>query len=174
MFIINSKRDVSKGFTLVELLITVIIIGILAGSLVVGFGQMRAKVTATKIISDLRTMRSGLVLYHSDTGTWPTGGAGTWDVLKDYIDTDSLSPVNPTGEDKPQIYAVRVFQSGTINEGRMFVVANVNDNRKFGIDALVRSKLAERQAEYGLMSLAGATFSVYKKTHKIVFIEVNK
>ena len=80
----NHKR--LRGFTLVEILITVIIIGILAGSLVVGFGQMRAKVTATKIISDLRTMRSGLVLYHSDTGTWPTGGAGTWDVLKDYID----------------------------------------------------------------------------------------
>lgn len=154
-----------------ELLITVIIIGILAGSLVVGFGQMRAKTTATRIISDMRTMRSALTLYYLDKGTWPI--AGDWDAVKDYIDSDALSSKDPASVDQQKIYAIRVVaQTATVvaDRGRMFVKANVNDNRKFGIDALVRSKLTEREAEYGLLNNG---FGKYKD-HVIVMIEVKK
>jgi prepilin-type N-terminal cleavage/methylation domain-containing protein len=172
VFILNSKRGLSKGFTLVELLITVIIIGILAGSLVVGFGQMRAKTTATRIISDMRTMRSALTLYYLDKGTWPI--AGDWDAVKDYIDSDALSSKDPASVDQQKIYAIRVFSetSQVATRGRMFVVANVNDNRKFGIDASVRLKLAERQAEYGLYNNGG--INAYTSGNTTVMIEVKK
>ncbi|NLV82108.1 MAG: prepilin-type N-terminal cleavage/methylation domain-containing protein [Synergistaceae bacterium] len=159
-----------RGFTLVELLITLIIIGILAGLLVFGIGQMKAKATATKIIADLRTLRSAVAMRYSDTKTWPTGGTGTWDWVKDYIDTDALSSTNPTGAEKQKIYAIRVFQTG-VNTGRMFVVANVNDNRILGIDDLVRLKISERQDEYKLLN---NSILPYIGTDKILMIEIKK
>ena len=169
VFILNSKRGLSKGFTLVELLITVIIIGILAGSLVVGFGQMRAKTTATRIISDLRTMRSALTLYYLDKGTWPP--PGDWTSIKDYIDSDALTN-NPQSAEQPKIYATQIVSTSGVNYGKMFVKANVSDNRKFGIDALVRAKLAERQAEYGLLNNGGT--NPYTSGNTTVMSEVKK
>ena len=165
---IKNKR--LKGFTLVEILISLIIIGILAGSLVVTISQIRANATSTKIIADLRTLRSALVMYYSDKGSWPVGGAGSWDALKDYLDSDVLSPTNPQNAEQQKIYATRIVQTG-VNKGRMFVVANVNDNRNLGINASVRAKLEERQAEYGLLN---NSFNVYKKTGMIVMVEVKK
>lgn len=157
------------GFTLVELLIVVIIIGIIAGFTMLQINGMKAKTTATRIIADLRTMKSGLVMYYADTGAWPA--AGDWDAIKNYIDTSSLADEMPSGKDQPKIYAIRVFGSG-VNQNKLFVMANVNDNNIFGIDELVREKLAERQAEYNLLN--NSPPGVYKKTNTIILIEVNK
>ena len=152
-----------------ELLITVIIIGILAGFMMLQMNQMRAKTTATRIIADLRTMKSGLVMYYADTGAWPAGG--DWDAIKNYVDTNSLSSSLPSSIDQQKIYAIRVFQSGT-NLNKIFVMANVSDNNILGIDALVREKLAERQAEYNLLN--NSPPNIYKKTNTTILIEVNK
>lgn len=170
-----------RGFTLVELLITLIIIGILAGLLVVGIEQIRAKATATKIIADLRTLKTAMVLYQSDKGTWPkvtTSNPNVWNLLKDYIDSDALSSTETTGSEKPQIYGIRIVSetASVVNKGRMFVVANVNDNRKFGIDPSVRLKLAARQAEYGLLNNSFYPYSTNPKgtTGVVVMIEVKR
>ncbi len=66
------KRRKNKGFTLVELLIVIIIIGILAGSLMLVAGGSTAKAKATKIISNLRTIKGAALLYFSDHDTWPS------------------------------------------------------------------------------------------------------
>jgi prepilin-type N-terminal cleavage/methylation domain-containing protein len=60
-----------KGFTLVEILIVIVIIGILAGSLLLIMGTARDNAEAARIISEMRTMKSAAVLYKSDYGAWP-------------------------------------------------------------------------------------------------------
>lgn len=56
-----------SGFTLVELLIVIIIIGILAGGMLLVMGSSTDKAEATRIVSDLRTLKAAALLYYADT-----------------------------------------------------------------------------------------------------------
>lgn len=65
------------GFTLVELLIVIIIIAILAGMLLLTTGAATDRAEATKIINDLRNMKSATLMYYVDNRDWPTGTENT-------------------------------------------------------------------------------------------------
>ena len=78
----DSKKQ--KGFTLVELLIVIVIIGILAGAMMMLMGSSTDKAEATKVISDLRTMKGAVLQYYSDNSTYPTDA----DDLNAYVDKD--------------------------------------------------------------------------------------
>jgi len=60
------RRGARKGFTLVELLIVIIIIGILAGAMMMVAGGGRDAAEASKIISDLRTLKSAALMYMTE------------------------------------------------------------------------------------------------------------
>src|SRR6056297_2332641 len=64
------KKRKAKGFTLVELLIVIIIIGILAGALLLVAGAGTDKAEATKIVSNLRGMKAAAVMYYADYNDW--------------------------------------------------------------------------------------------------------
>lgn len=79
----------ASGFTLVELLVTIGIIGILATVTVVSVGNARSKARDSKRVSDVKQIQSALELYSSDTGGYyPSGkdallGAGNYKVVCD-------------------------------------------------------------------------------------------
>jgi general secretion pathway protein G len=60
------------GFTLVELLIVIMIISILAGMMLLSTGSATDGAEATKIVNDLRNLKSAALLYYGDTQKWPT------------------------------------------------------------------------------------------------------
>lgn len=66
----NSER---KGFTLIEILIVVAIIGILASIAIVGLGPIQKRGRDARRISDLRSIQNGLELYFSKCGYYPGG-----------------------------------------------------------------------------------------------------
>lgn len=61
----QQKKD---GFTLVELLVVIVIIGILTGMLISTLGSTTDKAEATKILSDMKNIKSAAVLYFMDKG----------------------------------------------------------------------------------------------------------
>lgn len=68
-----------KGFTLVELLVVVAIIGILAAISVVALNTARARARDSRRVADVRQIQTALELYYNDWGTYPdsvtAGGA---------------------------------------------------------------------------------------------------
>jgi len=73
----TKKRDL--GFTLIELMIVITIIGLLSGMILVGLGRVRSLGRDTRRLADLRQVQNGLELYFNARGTYPTyQGTGQW------------------------------------------------------------------------------------------------
>lgn len=70
------KAEKRKGFTLIEVLIVIAIIGILSSVVLVGLGQFRGRGRDARRISDLRQVQNALELYFSKFGAYPS--ASDW------------------------------------------------------------------------------------------------
>lgn len=69
------------GFTLVELLIVIVIIGVLSAILMANFVGVRQRARDAQRKSDLRQIQSALELYRADIGNYPAalpGGSGIY------------------------------------------------------------------------------------------------
>ncbi len=69
---IPPRRGGQHGFTLVELLIVIVVLGILSGIAVFGVARFRQDATTSACGADLTTVRRAATAYDASTGTWPT------------------------------------------------------------------------------------------------------
>ena len=68
-----------QGFTLVEILVVVSIIGLLSSIVLVGLGSFRARGRDARRVADLRETQNALELYYGKFGGYPLTA---WDGLK--------------------------------------------------------------------------------------------
>lgn len=61
----------ASGFTVVELLVTLAVVGLLAVVLVPSFETFRERARKAKCMSHMRTIHAGLLAYTTDKGQWP-------------------------------------------------------------------------------------------------------
>ena len=66
-----SKRITGSGFTLVELMVVIAIIGILAAIAIPQFASFRQKSYNSTAISDLRNVKTNLEAFHKDYQVYP-------------------------------------------------------------------------------------------------------
>jgi type II secretion system protein G len=82
-----ARKGSHKGFTLVEILIVVVILGILAAIVIPQFTNASETARASSVTSQLQSIRSQLELYQvQHNGGYPTlaqmsAGADDWDVM---------------------------------------------------------------------------------------------
>lgn len=65
----------TRGFTIVELLIVIVVIGILAAIVIVAFNGIQNRANDTAIRSDLTNLAKKLELYKAENSLYPTGGS---------------------------------------------------------------------------------------------------
>jgi len=137
------KKRKARGFTLIELLIVIIIIGILAGALLLAAGAGTDKATATKIVSDMRSIKTAAVMKYADDGNWDwiSGDVGA-DVglLLDYLDR------NPNAGG---LVSYDIVES-TTDSGDYFVEA-------LSIPGGISDKLKDMAEESGIYNVAAKT-----------------
>ncbi|MFK7790818.1 MAG: type II secretion system protein [Phycisphaeraceae bacterium] len=96
----HARKMVRKGFTLVEILIVVVILGILAAIVIPQFTNASTAAKASSVLSQLQTLRSQVELYKNQhNNEYPTSDgtlAGTWDWTKMTSKTDIDGTVGTT------------------------------------------------------------------------------
>ncbi|MFA5098774.1 MAG: prepilin-type N-terminal cleavage/methylation domain-containing protein [Candidatus Paceibacterota bacterium] len=81
-----------KGFTLIEILIVVAIIGLLASVVLVGLGSFRSRGRDARRVADLREVQNSLELYYLKNGNYPA--SNDWADLKSVLVNDAIGITN--------------------------------------------------------------------------------
>jgi general secretion pathway protein G len=74
--IINRKLSIPRGFTLIELMVVVVILGLLATMVMPKVLDKPEQARRTKAKVDMRSLQSALALFKTDTGRFPTTSEG--------------------------------------------------------------------------------------------------
>lgn len=69
------KKVTQKGFTIVELLIVIVVIGILAALVITTYNGIQQKGRNTERQTDLKAIQGQLEAYYAQNGRYPTSGA---------------------------------------------------------------------------------------------------
>lgn len=70
-------RKLAQGFTLIEMLVVISIIGILAVLISANLNSARSRARDTERKSDIKNIETALRLYYNDYGSYPKGGASS-------------------------------------------------------------------------------------------------
>lgn len=70
------KSTISRGFTLVELLVTISIIAIISTVLLSNFNAARERGRDAQRKADMRNIQTALRIFYNDYGGFPTSGTG--------------------------------------------------------------------------------------------------
>jgi general secretion pathway protein G len=65
-----------RGFTLVELMVVIVIIGLLATVVVINVAPATDKAASTKVEADIATLEQGIEMYRLNNMRYPAGGQG--------------------------------------------------------------------------------------------------
>jgi len=96
------KRD-SKGFTLVELMVVLLIIGILVAIAIPIYNSTQLKAKERACEANIRTIEGAAAQYYSEKGTWP-GNIGV--LVGEYLKKEPKCPFGENLEEDDVTYEI--------------------------------------------------------------------
>jgi prepilin-type N-terminal cleavage/methylation domain-containing protein len=73
----KSNNQKPRGFTIVELLIVIVVIGILAAITIVAYNGVQSRARFSKMQSDIKSVQKYIEAYNAANGSYPSSG-GVW------------------------------------------------------------------------------------------------
>lgn len=114
----DRKNVIEQGFTLVELLIVIVILGILSGIVVFAVGNVTTNAKTNACATEKSTISTALEAYKAVTGVYPTQAAagGSPHVAMDLLDGNVAAPagVGTLLKSAPTGYTIDNAGAGTI------------------------------------------------------------
>ena len=108
-----------EGFTLIEILIVVAIIGLLSSIILVGLGSFNARARDTSRITELRQTENGMALYYNKNQRYPDVVGDSWTSLTDALVGGGIGvtkvPNDPTSG--------QTYSYGVSSDGQSYVLA---------------------------------------------------
>lgn len=120
----NKNKFNTPGFTIVELLIVIVVIGILAAITIVAFNGIQQRAKNTKSINATTAWIKAIKMYNVDTGNWPSSsclGATTtyvgensqcWDGTSWTVTPTFLTSMQPYMKDTPEPDTTNLHNTG--------------------------------------------------------------
>lgn len=96
-------KKTKSGFTIVELLIVIVVIGILAAITIVAYNGIQGRGRDAKRLSDINAIAKAIELYKADNGSYPPvgysglGGQDGWETSARETPGEFLAPLKPYG-----------------------------------------------------------------------------
>ena len=88
----------SPGFTLVEIMIVVVIIGLLAAIAIPAFQRVKTRSQVSSFTNDLRIASQAFETFAMENGTWPPdGGSSIPNTMDGYLSLSKFSENTPLG-----------------------------------------------------------------------------
>lgn len=104
----NLSLKNKKGFTIVELLIVIVVIGILAALVIVQFSNIQQKARDTERKSDIRAIQSKVAEYYALNSRYPT----SLSVISN-LPADACKAPGGSGTCSNPDYTYKAFKNGT-------------------------------------------------------------
>jgi prepilin-type N-terminal cleavage/methylation domain-containing protein len=117
----STVRISKRGFTLIEILIVVAIIGLLASVVLVGLGAFRTRGRDARRIADLRETQNALELYYTKNQRYPAlGGGESWLSLTSSLINAGIGVSNISND---PLYPDKTYRFGVASDGQSYVLA---------------------------------------------------
>ena len=159
------SKDKRRGFTLVELLIVIVVIGILSAMMMLSSTEAVSSAKASNIVSNLRNLKTATLSWYADhldsidtstngvsngiikvgTANKTIQGAGIADSIKKYLNNDNI-PFDSKTDKHETKGTYGVWDAGANNRDTWYVGYRFNDREDD-----VRTKLKARAKTTGLI-----------------------